>query len=127
VRSASNDSTNAHTANSTLTVSAHQYVVPTVRVRASSATPCVEPSGTAGRGTFDAADAEQRRLIREGFECGIPGEQLAEAAGLSVVVVVHVGDQHRGDLYDDYPPGGAVGRAHRWAGAQPITPALPCP
>jgi hypothetical protein len=33
---------------------------------------------------FDAADAEVRRLIREGFECGIPGEQLAEAAGLSV-------------------------------------------
>jgi hypothetical protein len=33
---------------------------------------------------FDAADAELRRLIREGFENGIPGEQLAEAAGLSV-------------------------------------------
>jgi hypothetical protein len=90
-------------------------------------TPCVEPSNTAGRGTFDAADAELRRLICEGFECGIPGEQLAEAAGLSVVAVLHRGDQHRGDLYDDYPPGGAVGRARRWAGARPITPALPRP
>ena len=34
------------------------------------------------RGAFvDAADAELRRLIGEGFEHGIPGEQLAEAAG----------------------------------------------
>jgi hypothetical protein len=30
------------------------------------------------------ANAELRRLIREGFEEGISGEQLAEAAGLSV-------------------------------------------
>jgi hypothetical protein len=29
------------------------------------------------------ADSELRRLIREGFSQGIPGEQLAEAAGLS--------------------------------------------
>jgi hypothetical protein len=36
------------------------------------------------RGGFDAADTELRRLIREGFESGIPGEQLADAAGLSV-------------------------------------------
>jgi hypothetical protein len=83
-------------------VSAHQYVAPTMRVRTSSATPWVAPSNTAGRGTFDARRrAELRRLIREGFECGIPGEQLAEAAGLSVVVVVRRGDQHRGDLYDE--------------------------
>ena len=33
---------------------------------------------------LDAGDAELRRLIREEFEEGIPGEQLAEAAGLSV-------------------------------------------
>ena len=31
-----------------------------------------------------AADAELRRLIREGFECGIPGEQLAEASRSAV-------------------------------------------
>ena len=31
-----------------------------------------------------AADAELRRLIRAGFEQGIPGEQLAQAAGLSM-------------------------------------------
>jgi hypothetical protein len=36
------------------------------------------------RGVFDAADAELRRLIREGFEHGIPSEQLAEADGRCV-------------------------------------------
>ena len=40
--------------------------------------------------TFEAADAELRRLIREGFEC--PGEQLAEAAGLSVPRVYQIRD-----------------------------------
>jgi hypothetical protein len=44
------------------------------------------------RGAFEAADAELRRLIREGFECGIPGEQLAEAAGLSVPRVYQIRD-----------------------------------
>ena len=36
------------------------------------------------RAAFDAADAELRRLIREGFEEGISGEKLTEAAGLSL-------------------------------------------
>ena len=43
----------------------------------------------------DAADAELRRLIREGFEHGIPGEQLAEAAGLSVGRVYQIRDGPR--------------------------------
>ena len=42
------------------------------------------------RGGFDDADAELRRLIREGFEQGIPGEQLAEASGLSVPRVYQI-------------------------------------
>jgi hypothetical protein len=36
------------------------------------------------RDAFDAADAELRRLIREGFEQGISRERLAEAAGLVI-------------------------------------------
>jgi hypothetical protein len=36
-----------------------------------------------------------RRLIREGFECGIPVEQLAEAAGLSVPRVYQIRDGRR--------------------------------
>jgi hypothetical protein len=44
------------------------------------------------RGTFDAADTELRRLIREGFDQGIPGEQLASAAGLSVPRVYQIRD-----------------------------------
>jgi hypothetical protein len=44
---------------------------------------------------FDAADAELRRLIREGFEYGIPGEQLAEAAGLSLARVYQIRDGRR--------------------------------
>jgi hypothetical protein len=32
---------------------------------------------------FDDADAELRRLIREGFEQGISGEKLSAAAGLT--------------------------------------------
>jgi hypothetical protein len=44
---------------------------------------------------FDAADAELRRLIREGFEQGIPGERLAEAAGLSVPRVYQIRNGRR--------------------------------
>jgi hypothetical protein len=36
-----------------------------------------------------------RRLIREGFEHGIPREQLAEAAGLSVPRVYQIRDGRR--------------------------------
>ena len=43
----------------------------------------------------EAADAELHRLIREGFEHGIPGEQLAEAAGLSVGRVYQIRDGRR--------------------------------
>ena len=35
------------------------------------------------------------RLIREGFEQGIPGEKLAEAAGLSVPRVYQIRDGRR--------------------------------
>ncbi len=51
--------------------------------------------GERRRGASDAADAELRRLIREGFEHGIPGEQLAEAAGLSVRRVYQIRDGRR--------------------------------
>jgi hypothetical protein len=44
---------------------------------------------------FEAADAELRRLIREGFECEIPGEKLAEAAGLSLSRVYQIRDGRR--------------------------------
>ena len=44
---------------------------------------------------FDAADAELRRLIRAGFEQGIPGEQLAEAAGLSASRLYQIRDGRR--------------------------------
>jgi hypothetical protein len=47
------------------------------------------------QGAFDEADAELRRLIREGFERGISGEQLAEAAGLSVPRVYQIRDGRR--------------------------------
>jgi hypothetical protein len=47
------------------------------------------------RDAFDSADAELRRLIREGFSQGIPGEQLAEAAGLSVARVYQIRDGRR--------------------------------
>jgi hypothetical protein len=47
------------------------------------------------QGAFDEADADLRRLIREGFERGIPGEQLAEAAGLSVPRVYQIRDGRR--------------------------------
>jgi hypothetical protein len=40
-------------------------------------------------------DAELRRLIREGFSQGIPGEQLAGAAGLSVARVYQIRDGRR--------------------------------
>jgi hypothetical protein len=39
-----------------------------------------------------AADAELRRLIREGFEQHMPGEKFAEAAGLSVPRVYQIRD-----------------------------------
>jgi hypothetical protein len=47
------------------------------------------------RGAFNDADADMRRLICEGFEYGIPGEQLAEAAGLSVPRVYQIRDGRR--------------------------------
>jgi hypothetical protein len=47
------------------------------------------------RGAFDEADAELRRLIREGFGQGIAGERLAEAAGLSVPRVYQIRDGRR--------------------------------
>jgi hypothetical protein len=46
-------------------------------------------------GAFDATDAELRRLIREGFKHGIPGEQLARAAGLSMSRVYQIRDGRR--------------------------------
>ena len=42
-----------------------------------------------------AADTELRRLICEGFEQGIVGEKLAEAAGLSVSRVYQIRDGRR--------------------------------
>jgi hypothetical protein len=47
------------------------------------------------RVALDDADAELRRLIREGFEQGISGEKLAEAAGLSVPRVYQIRDGRR--------------------------------
>jgi hypothetical protein len=47
------------------------------------------------RAALDDADAELRRLIREGFEQGIAGEKLAEAAGLSVPRVYQIRDGRR--------------------------------
>ena len=47
------------------------------------------------RGDLEHADAELRRLIREGFEQGIAGEKLAEAAGLSVPRVYQIRDGRR--------------------------------
>jgi hypothetical protein len=44
---------------------------------------------------LDAADAELRSLICEGFESGIPGEQLADAAGVSVPRVYQIRDGRR--------------------------------
>lgn len=44
---------------------------------------------------FEAADDDLRRLIREGFEHGIPGEQLAQAAGLSMSRVYQIRDGRR--------------------------------
>jgi hypothetical protein len=47
------------------------------------------------RAAVDDADFELRRLIKQGFEQGIPGEQLAEAAGLSVPRVYQIRDGRR--------------------------------
>jgi hypothetical protein len=47
------------------------------------------------RDAFGAAHAELRRLIREGFESGIPGDQLAQAAGLSMSRVDQISDGRR--------------------------------
>jgi DNA-directed RNA polymerase specialized sigma24 family protein len=49
----------------------------------------------ARRDAFDTADAELRRLVVEGFEQGFPGEQLAEAAGLSLSRVYQIRDGRR--------------------------------
>jgi hypothetical protein len=40
-------------------------------------------------------DAEVRRLVREGFAQGIPGRQLAEAAGVSVPRIYQIRDGRR--------------------------------
>ncbi|MGO9282937.1 MAG: hypothetical protein ACLP75_08035, partial [Mycobacterium sp.] len=53
------------------------------------------PRVTAKRRISIAANAELRRLIREEFEQGIHGEQLAEAAGLSVPRVYQIRDGRR--------------------------------
>ncbi|KZS86119.1 hypothetical protein B4U45_28365 [Mycobacterium persicum] len=47
------------------------------------------------RVAFDAADAELRRLVREGFDQGISGEQIAVAAGLSLSRVYQIRDGRR--------------------------------
>jgi hypothetical protein len=46
-------------------------------------------------GAFDDTDAELRRLIREGFERGIPGEQLAQSAEPSMSRVYQIRDGWR--------------------------------
>jgi hypothetical protein len=48
--------------------------------------------GPRRRVALDDAEAELRRLIREGFQQGITGEKLAEAAGLSVPRVYQIRD-----------------------------------
>ena len=52
-------------------------------------------TGIESANALDAADTELRRLIREGFKQGIPGERLAEAAGLSVPRVNQIRDVRR--------------------------------
>jgi hypothetical protein len=47
------------------------------------------------RAAFDAGDAELRQLIREGFAQGIPGDRLADAAGLSLPRVYQIRDGRR--------------------------------
>jgi hypothetical protein len=47
------------------------------------------------RGALDEADAELRRLIREGFKQGLSGEQIAAAAGLSVPRAYQIRDGRR--------------------------------
>jgi hypothetical protein len=47
------------------------------------------------RVAFDDADADLRRLIREGFERGIPGQQLAQSAELSMSRVHQIRDGRR--------------------------------
>jgi|GEM_PF-5174537 len=47
------------------------------------------------RDAFDVADAELRQLISEGFDQGIPGEKLADAAGLSLPRVYQIRDGRR--------------------------------
>jgi hypothetical protein len=46
-------------------------------------------------GAFGADGTELRRLIREGFERGIAGEQIAQAAGLSMSRVSQIRDGRR--------------------------------
>jgi hypothetical protein len=55
----------------------------------------VRPSGANAGGAFDDADAELHCLIREGFEPGIPGEQLAETSGLLMSRVYQIRDGRR--------------------------------
>ena len=47
------------------------------------------------RRAYDNTDAELRQLIREGFEQGIPGDKLAEAAGLSKARAFQIRDGRR--------------------------------
>jgi hypothetical protein len=47
------------------------------------------------RAAFDAADAELRQLIREGFDQCIAGAQLADASGLSLPRVYQIRDGRR--------------------------------
>jgi hypothetical protein len=47
------------------------------------------------RAAFDEADEELRRLVREGFDQGLSGEQLAEAASLSLSRIYQIRDGRR--------------------------------
>ena len=47
------------------------------------------------QGKLRDADDELRRLIREGFEKGLSGEQIAKAAGLSAPRVYQIRDGRR--------------------------------
>jgi hypothetical protein len=47
------------------------------------------------REAFEASDEDLRGLIREGFDQGLSGEKLAEAAGLSLSRVYQIKDGRR--------------------------------
>jgi hypothetical protein len=50
---------------------------------------------TKRRSAYELADEELRRLIREGFESGLPADKIAEASGLSVPRVYQIRDGRR--------------------------------